>query len=484
MSTVPAIQDPPLAFRVHARTVVVAASTALASLTGLVLVEPAARSVLLPVVVVVNLFVLQVVILNNRDGRLPVFELGTVCALITGLYASVPLVGFWLGGLAWSIQSDARLYDYPPTSAQLVGVAWRYVVYFASFVLSYLWVRGRASVPPLMVVVDRTTQVVVVATLLALGAFFLFVQVVFGVSLNTSYASVREGAARLPAELPRLVQQAVGYAEGILLVSKLCLLVLLFRRWARRRWRVVLISWIAFEVVAAATRLGSRRDAAMLVIAGLLLYDHCVRPLKAWQAVAGGAGLLLGLLAFGVARDFGGEPVAWTAANEFQVLFGNACDLLVRARSGHLEVPGQLYFSELLMLIPSRWQPLLPFPVLDPSDWYLDVLSIRGTGVGLMFGVVAQAIIGGDWVELMARGMALGLCFAAIHRWCSRRAHSLWIVVFYLYLCLWCYYTVRATTFHMTYFVVYRFLPALLVLWTARAALRGLRPREQTAALR
>ena len=468
MSAGPSALHPPLTLPLNARTMATVLTGLLVSLGGLFLVAPAARPVVLPTLVVLNLFVLFVVTLKNRDGRLPVFELGTVCALITGLYATVPLVGFWLGGLTWSPLSDSRLYNFPPTGDQLVGVAWRYVVYFASFVLAYLWLRGRISFPAAGVGVDRTTQAVIVAAFLALGAFFLLVQIVFGVSLNTSYASVREGATSLPSELPRFIQQAVGYGEGVLLVSKLCLLVLLFRRWASPRSRVVLIGWLAFEVITAATRLGSRRDTAMLLIASVLLYDHLVRPLKTWQAVAGGASLLLGLLAFGFNRDLGGAEASWTAANEFQILFGNGCDMLARVRSGQLDIPRQLHFGELLMLIPSRWQPLLPFPVLDPSDWYLDVLDVRGTGVGFMFGVVAQAIIGGDWVELVTRGIVLGLCFAGIHRWCSRRADNLWVVVFYLYLCLWCYYTIRATTFYMTYFVLYRFVPAVALLWAVR----------------
>ncbi len=463
-----------LAFRLNARTVATGSLGLLVSVVVVFLFAPAARPLALPPLVVMNLFLLFVATLKNRDGRLPVFELGTVCALITALYATVPLAAFWLDGLTWSPTSDSRLYNYPPTGEQLAGVAWRYVVYFASFALAYLWLRGRAAFPVAAISTDRSTQAVVVATFLACGAFFFIVQVVFGVSLNTSYSSLRDGAARLPAELPRLIQQAVGYGEGTLLVSKLGLLVLLFRRWASPRSRAVLMGWLAFEVVSATTRLGSRRDTAMLLIAGVLLYDHMVKPLKTWQAVAGTASLLGGLLVFGFTRDLAGATASWTVANEFQILFGNGCDLLARVRSGQLEIPPQLHFSELLMLIPSRWQSVLPFPVLDPSDWYLDVLAVRGTGVGFMFGVVAQAIIGGDWVELVLRGVALGLCFAGIHRWCSRRAHSLWVVVFYLYLCLWCYYTVRASTFFMTYFVVYRFLPTLILMWAARAVLKGL----------
>jgi hypothetical protein len=469
-------------FRLNARTVATISGVLLVSALGLLLVAPPARPVLLPVLVVLNLFVAFVATLKNRDGRLPVFELGTVCTLITGLYATVPLVGFWLGGLVWSPVSDARLYDYPPSGDQLLGVAWRYVVYFGSFVLAYLWLRGRTSFPAAVVSADRATRAVVVVTLLVVWVFFLVLQVAIGVHLNASYASVREGSATVTTDLPRSIQQAVGYAEGILLVSKLCLLVLLFRRWASPRSRVLLILWLGFEVVTAATRLGSRRDTAMLVIAVVLLYDHLVKPLKTWQALAGGGGLLFGLLAFGFARDLGGATASWTAANEFQTLFGNGCDMLARVQSGRFEIPRQLYFSELLMLIPSRWQSLLPFPVLDPSDWYLDVLGVRGTGVGFMFGVVAQAIIGGDWLELVARGIALGLLFAGIHRWCSRRAHNLWVVVFYVYLCLWCYYTVRASTFYMAYFVLYRLLPAMLLFWAARSVLWGRRAGQRSGA--
>jgi hypothetical protein len=470
----PGDPNPPLAFRLNARTLATGSLGLLASAVVVALLAPPARPLALPLLVVTNLFLLFVATLKNRDGRLPVFELGAVCALITALYATVPLVGFWLDGLAWSPVSDSRLYNYPPTSGQLVGVAWRYVVYFASFVLSYLWLRGRVAFPGAAISADRATQAVVVATFAACAAFFFTVQVVFGVSLNTSYANLREGAARLPAELPRLIQQAVGYGEGTLLVSKLGVLVLLFRRWSSPRSRAILMGWLTFELISATTRLGSRRDTAMLLIAGVLLYDHLVKPLKTWQAVAGAASLLGGLLAYGFNRDLAGATASWTVANEFQILFGNGCDLLARVRSGQLEIPPQLHFSELLMLIPSRWQSLLPFPVLDPSDWYLDVLAVRGQGVGFMFGVVAQAIIGGDWVELVLRGVALGLCFAGVHRWCSRRAHSLWVVVFYLYLCLWCYYTVRASTFYIAYFAVYRFLPTLVLVWAARAVLRGL----------
>lgn len=81
------------------RTGATAGAVLLANLAGLVLASPASRPVVAPVLAVANLFTFFIVALHRRDGRLPVFDIGAVCAAITALYATVPLLGFWLGGL-------------------------------------------------------------------------------------------------------------------------------------------------------------------------------------------------------------------------------------------------------------------------------------------------------------------------------------------------------------------------------------------------
>jgi hypothetical protein len=88
--------------------------------------------------------------------------------------------------------------------------------------------------------------------------------------------------------------------------------------------------------------------------------------------------------------------------------------------------------------------------------------------------VVAQSIIGWDWVELVLRGAVLGLVCAAVHRWYARST-GLWATVFYLYLCVWAYYTVRATTFHVVSLILLRLLPSVLVLVPAAFVLGRLR---------
>jgi hypothetical protein len=431
------------------------------SLALLPVVDPAARPLALPLIATANLLVLYVLVLSERDGELPVCELGSVCVVITALYGSVPVLGYWLGGLRWSPFSDQRLIAGAMTPDDVGAVAWRYVVYLGSFVAAYLIWRGKPATRPSLPAVDERTESAVVLAIAGITTFFLLVFVRYGTSDNPAYASIAAGTVPALAELPPLVYFAARAGVAMLLVAKLCLLVLLFQRWGQMRYRVLIFTWLALEIVHAVARMGGRRDIAMLLMVAVLLYHRLVRPLAFWPAAGAVVSLLAGLLVFGFVRQGWGVHAPWSANNEFQVLFANAWDLLGR-RDG-LAVPWQIYVSDLLRLIPRDAHGLLPFAVLDPSLWYLRVLEARDPRVGLMFGVVAQSVIGWDWVELALRGAALGVIFAAIHRW-HARSTSLWATVLYLYLCVWAYYTVRATTFHVASLVLWRLLPSMLVL--------------------
>jgi hypothetical protein len=448
------------------------AVAALLTSAGIVaLAGPAARPVVLPLLAVANLVLLFVAVLQDRDGRLPAFEVGPVCVGITALYTAVPLLGFWLGGLQWSAQSDVLLYSHPPAVAEIAGIGWRYVLYLASFIAAYVFLRGRPGLPsPQLGPVDRSTRLVVVAAIAGFTGFFLIVFAVFGVPQSSSYASLRAGAVPLWESLPPVIQFIGKGGQWVLLVSKLCLLALLLHAWPCVKAKAALVAWLALEMVWAVSTMGARRDMAMLLIAAVLLYHRLVKPLTVWKAAALATVLLSGLLAYGFLRDFGSPRISWTAANEFQTIFANACD--IAARRPDLHVPWQIYYSDLLRLVPRRWLGSLGSQTIDPAYWYLDLLGIRReAGVGRMFGVIAQSMIGWDWPELAVRGALLGGLFAGIHRWYVRHSASLWVTAFYLFLCLWSYFTVRSTTFHFVLYVVYGFLPAFIVLVAARSLL-------------
>ena len=348
-------------------TPAIASFALVASLVALLLVDAGARPLALPLLGTANLFLLYVVVLRERDGELPVCELGSVCVLITALYGSVPVLGYWLGGLQWSPFSDLRLYESAMTPADVAGIAWRYVVYLASFIVAYLAWRGRTLLRPASLpAVDGPTGSAVVLAFVGCSAFFLLVFVRYGISEDLAYASIAVGPVPTWDVLPPLVHFAARAGVALLLVAKLCLLVMLFQRWAELRYRVVLLGWLTLEIVHAVSRMGVRRDVAMLLMVAVLLYHRRVRPLSVWQAVATVMALLYALLLFGFIRQGWGVRVPWSANNEFQVLFANAWDLL--GRRDRLDVPWQVYLSDLLRLIPRDIHWLLPFEVLDPSS--------------------------------------------------------------------------------------------------------------------
>jgi hypothetical protein len=179
-------------------------------------------------------------------------------------------------------------------------------------------------------------------------------------------------------------------------------------------------------------------------------------------------GLSLGSLQSAFAAS---EVSHWSTVNEFQVLFGTPYDLYMRKAAGTLPpTPWQVSVSDLLLPIPSQ---VLPFPKIDPSEWYLGAAGLLGTGFGAMFGVISQAIVGFDWIELVVRGCVLGFVLAKLHRWYVRRQRHYWPTLLYLFVCVWSYYTFRASTFYFATFIVYQFVPVLLAVRIIRTVLRG-----------
>jgi hypothetical protein len=160
--------------------------------------------------------------------------------------------------------------------------------------------------------------------------------------------------------------------------------------------------------------------------------------------------------------------------NEFQVLFANAYDVHMRKQTRILpEPPPQLPYSDLYMLIPSQ---LLPFEKWEPAEWYAEVLGIRDTTNRVMWGVMAQAVLGRDWIDLILHGMLLAIFYGIVFRWYARRSERLWPTLAYLFLLLWAYYSFRATTFFIAYMFCYYFIPAfVLVVLLSRLLVRGAR---------
>ena len=440
--------------------------------------DAAAAPLVLPVLVMVNVAGVYFVTLWHRDRELPVFEIGSLWVAATLLYSAGPFINFVASDLRWSIYGDGRLLAYPFDIDAIAGFGWRYVLYLTSFVAVYLTVRGRwtAAGTPLERV-PRSTAGALLTVLVGQWVFQRLIYVVYGVEFDISYAELP--TKWQPEDMPYVLWQVTLIVLASRLVVKQALLLLLIARWRDVRWRLLLLGWLAFEVVSTVMQMGARGSAVRLLLTFAVLYHRFVRPVGPFWLVVGGLTLLAGFLGQGVLR---GRPTGegrldlqrmLTSTNEFQALFATAYDLYQRRLASTLaDVPWQIPFSDLYLIIPSQ---LLPFYKWDPANWYLEAIGVQGTGVGFMFGVMAQAVLGFDWIELAVRGALLGFLFALLHRWYVRQAAGLWPTLLYLFVTVWSYYTFRATSFYILHFVVYQFLPIMVTVVLLSGGWRRLR---------
>lgn len=444
------------------------------------------RFVLAPALCAINLGMFLWMWLWDRDGRLPLFDAGVFCGVVTVLYAVVPLLQYYLSGMTFTILSDNRMLQHSPSPDEMGGFAWRYVLYLICYVWAYVLFRGKdVTRGKELEDPDKATRIATTVLFVFLFGFFFLVQLLFGIRYATSYANL-EGSFQMFLGLPLIVRQILHYLQGMLFIFKLGLMVLVVHRYHVRFWRIFLWGWMAAEVLLAVFLMGARTEMALTLLAAAFMYHRLVRPIKMKTLAPAGIVFFIGISLMGVFRLSGMEGMEYlqsmdpaeapifSTANEFSGNFGTAYDIYKMKEAGGLEVPWQIYVSDLLALVP---QQLLPFDKVEPSQWYLELVGLKGTGVGFMFGVIAQGIVGLDWLEIAFRGALLGFILACIHRWYARRKVDYFVTLFYLWLCLKVYYTIRSTTFYPVVWMVYEFLPAYvlmrygprLVYWIPRA---------------
>jgi hypothetical protein len=452
---------------------------ALAALLGLAWLAPDERAIAAPALASITLVVWLWDTLRARDRALPFVDVGFFCALATAVYTVYPLVNYWAGGLEFGVLSDARLQQYHISPAELGAFHVRHVVYLFSFVAAYLVVRGAGRVrtgdvegPP---GVDRVT---IVGGFLLLVAYFVVLEALTGVRLYVSYeADAFAANVRASASLPLFFVQLSDRLSGFRFVFSLGLIALIVHRCDRPSWRIVLYLFLGGLVAYTIALRGSRTDMVLSFMAAGLLYHRMVRRLNARFLLASGLSvfalfILLGLyrtyvdltaLRAGVGSVEGG---VFTGGNEFQAILGTAYDVLERTRSG-LETPWYLGLHDFIALLPP--QQLVPFEKVTGSEWYLQLLGLEGTGLGFMWGVITQSVVGFGFAELVLRGVALGVVAALVHRWYVRRQQGFYETLLYVYLCIRAYYTFRDSTFGITANLVWEVLPAYLAIRIVRA---------------
>jgi hypothetical protein len=435
--------------------------------------------VLLPILVLTGIAAAFCQLVRRRTaGAFPYFEIGVVYVAVVWLYATFPLVGFLVNGLKQGPLNDLRLYIFRPSADEIGSLGWYQVAHLASVAAVYLAWRGRGRLPePRFPSVDRATLVATVVAYVAIRAYLLFLKVYFDLFAATymqSYQLVR----RLPLEHAQLA----NHLGGATFILELVILTSLFAGYPR--WRLVIAGWLVMAASLGFTQLGNRTELALLMGAVLFMYQRAVRRLQFRHVAACGAICLSGFLLLGFVRA-GGTLATLTAgahplfgyASEFENNLANAYDVgRLKALGLIRDLPTAFYLADLFALVP---QQILPVEKVNPPVWYVNTFypDYAEGGGAFAFGTIAESVLGGGWIDAGARGAALGLLLAQVHRWYARSDGRLWPFIFYVWATVSAYNSFRGTTFMLVGLAVYRFVPVCIGVGILASVLRAM-PRS------
>jgi hypothetical protein len=417
----------------------------------------------------------------DRDKKIPFFDVGVFCALAILVYTVYPLVNYWVYGLQFGILSDSRLRSYNPEPYELGLFHLRHVLYLLFFVFFYSVFRGRGPIEVGNVSTpNRSTRETIVFSFLLLTCYFFLLQMTTGANYNTSY-ELEQYARNISviASLPLLLLQISGKLWGILFIFKLALLFIVVSRCRGKKWRIILLVWIAAEIFQIVYIKGARTGLVFFLMATALLYHRMIKPLSMKFIITSGTLLFIYFIYLGLYRayiDFASLQTDLSLAdagilsggNEFQALLGTAYDVYKKKGNGTV-IPWILYINDFITILPP--QQFLPFEKLRASEWYLREIGMSGTGQGFMWGVVSQSILGLDWLELALRGAILGYILAQFHRWYLRHQSGFLETLLYIFFCLKVYYTFRDTTFSLLANLVWEVIPFYILLRIGMAIL-------------
>lgn len=426
-------------------------------------------------VVVVLLFLLH---LRRIEGTIPYFEIGAFYIAFASLYALYPIAKYVLLGYRYDV-GDPRIVALQHYPTALGLLEWWWVLYLASFCVAYAMARGKRAMQGRLRVTPPDAAMIATVLVLFIGAKLFFV--ILGFFFNMR-AETYMDTYLVMQRLPLVVRQIATQIDGIDLTLQIMLVVALTCA-KRKGFRVILGLFLLLTTISHLLVPGGRIELAAVIIAALAAHHLVVRRLPfRWVITAGVSGFLLLMLMAALRSDQ--EIQAGTVArrlvedyNEFEVIFGNAAEMKYW-RDGEgvgffLEHPN-LYWSGIFAVIP---QQILPVPKDTPWVWFTRTYypDYYEAGGGMAFGVLAEAVAGFGWPELIWRGALVGILFGLLHRAMHRRQVSVYFFIFYIWLCAWSYLTLRGGTFAPLMMILYRILVPFVAVSVLALLLRRVR---------
>ena len=391
--------------------------------------------------------------LTLDELKLPLFNIGFILIFITIIYSVYPVFSYWMSDFQWTAISDQRMRSYKVTSSDMASFSLFHLSYIFAMIVGFLTIMKssrliflhKAPLPP-----SKVSKKII----FSLFTLYILILIWFKFSSLSGISSAY------------IAQQIAHNLASVKFVIVVALFYVITLRWHKPQWRYLGLVFIFYNLILVLMQESGRTHFILLFIAFLMFYHKNVREFSFKFAFVLFSVLLAAFIMWGYVKtnlilSVQGYSL-WSGSNEFTSLFGTAYDLHIRREMGILpEVPLYVRYIDIVLSIPSQFLSSFKW---DGPQWYLEVIGLRGTGVGMMFGVISQGVIGYGIFELLVRGLITGILLGLLHNWYRKKSHLFWPNVIYVFIAVRSYYTYRAGTGYIFYDIFYQLIPAMALM--------------------
>jgi hypothetical protein len=308
-----------------------------------------------------------------------------------------------------------------------------------------------------------------------------FIFKIYNIDFESSQHSEDSVAAKVASfsNAPYFIVQISSKINGILSITKISIIILLTLNFKKnKKWVFI---FLLIDIISMLLILGSRTGLLNLLIIFFLIYQQFINKIGAIRLFIYFFFMFVFFSFLGFFRSATSVSLnqidlnsvitlGLTVNNEFQVLFSTGFDIFRLVNSG-INFPVILYFNDIITLFPPS--QLLPFQKIDASSWSLEYKGYAGSGTGYMWGVISQSLIGFGYFELIIRALFLAILGKYLHNKIRNDEINFYSILFYSFICLKAYNTFRDTTLGIIPYVIYEFIPFLLIILIMELAING-----------
>lgn len=413
----------------------------------------------LALVVAVNFVAFVILWKAVFKRRLSYVDPGILFLGVVALYTIFPLLTVELLGFNLGDGQDTRLYKISLDDGIISSTILNANAIISGFGTAYLAFRKR-NLPKLGLVTPN---------------IYASLWVTFGVSVAVQFGLAWAGSGSenygdeylLVQSLPVYAIQILNIFLSLFYVSFFGLILILFREKNLKMVALLTVGSIIMFLLST----GARTPIVLVLFSVAIGWDHLYRRASFASITAFSILLVAGFLILGSLRAGNSSYASVFLQSEFMGVFVTALDIRqIYLTNSSLDMNFTLLVSDLFRLIP---QQLLPFDKIDPASWYVTTFypHYAASGGGFAFGMLAEAALGGEFIQTILRGAALGLVLSLSINFLAKR-HAIWYYIIYLWVLALLYQSFRDTTFALIGKFTFQFLPAILLCVALAALLR------------